>query len=213
MEIDKRMKIRSDSKSIALLAVFSSIIIALEIFPIPGITDLYTPAPNFTIDWTGIPIVIIFAGLGIAYSFIAVIIMWVTIGYRHFDGAAFKGFAESFTLLGLVFAKLVMRNRELNWKSSTLIYVFFGALFRSIGMLFGNAFLLQLFYTSSSDAAFALSIIYIPWNLIQAIINIVGGLVLYLLIPENLKIEAGLGKYGDDQQKFVEMSPEDIDTG
>ncbi|GAH02010.1 unnamed protein product, partial [marine sediment metagenome] len=39
------MKIRTDSKSIALLAVFTSLVIALEIFPIPGLTDFYTPVP------------------------------------------------------------------------------------------------------------------------------------------------------------------------
>ena len=48
------MKIRTDSKSIALLAIFSSIVIALEIFPIPGITDLYTYCNRILRSWNSV---------------------------------------------------------------------------------------------------------------------------------------------------------------
>ena len=150
------MKIRTDSKSIALLAVFTSLVIALEIFPIPGVTDFYTPVPNFTIDWTGIPIMIIFIGLGTAFSFFTVGVMWVFIAYRNFQGAAFKGLAETFTLLGLIVAKLILRNRNFDWKKSAVVYLTFACLFRGIGMLFGNVVLFNLFWTTSYDAAFAL---------------------------------------------------------
>ena len=209
---DISINIRKDSKSIALLAIFSSIVISLEIFPIPGITDLYTPIPHFTIDWTGIPIVIIFFGLGIAFSFFSVGIMWISIAYRNFSGAAFKGLAESITLLGLVVVKLAIRKRELNWKTEAAIYIISAMIFRSIGMFFGNALLFELWsYTSSPQAAFALSSIYVPWNLLQAIINVLGGILLYKLIPENLKIQAGFGKYGDEKiQKFEELTYTEI---
>ncbi|MFX1417004.1 MAG: hypothetical protein ACFFC0_09335, partial [Promethearchaeota archaeon] len=56
--------IRKDSKSIALLAVFVAMVVALEVYPILGVTDIGIPG-DFTIDWTGIPIVIVFLGLGI----------------------------------------------------------------------------------------------------------------------------------------------------
>ncbi|TFG34681.1 hypothetical protein EU527_02415 [Candidatus Thorarchaeota archaeon] len=204
------MKIRSDSKSIALLAIFTSLVISLEIFPIAGITDFYTPIPYFTIDWTGIPIFLIFLGLGILYSFFAIGIMWIFIAYRNFQGAAFKGLAESFTLLGFIIAKLVIRNKELDWKRSAVIYLLFAASFRSIGMLFGNTLLFQIFSTSSLNAAFSLSTIYVPWNIIQAIINVIIGLFLYNLIPESLKIQAGLGKYGDrETQQFEDLASEE----
>lgn len=208
----REMKIRTDSKSIALLAIFSSLVIALEIFPIVGLTDLYTPVPNFTIDWTGIPIVIVFFGLGIFYSFFAVGVMFITIGYRNFQGAVFKGLAELFTLIGLIVAKFAMRNRNLDWKWSGVIYLAFAASFRGIGMLLGNTLLFQVFFTSSPDAAFALSIIYVPWNIIQAAINVIGGLFLYRLIPETLKIQAGLGKYSyTETEKFEDILSEEVD--
>ena len=208
------MNIRTDSKSIALLAVFTSLVIALEIFPIPGLTDFYTPVPNFTIDWTGIPIMIVFLGLGGVFSLFTVSVMWIFIAYRNFPGAAFKGLAESFTLLGLIVAKLVLRNRNLGWKKSAVVYFVFACLFRGVGMLFGNVVLFNLFYGAPYDAAFALSTIYVPWNIIQAAINVVGGIFLYQLIPENLRIQAGLGiTKSEETTVYEEISEDDLKKG
>jgi len=204
------MKIRTDSKSIALLAVFTSLVIALEIFPIPGVTDFYTPIPNFTIDWTGIPIMIIFIGLGTVFSFFTIGVMWVFIAYRNFQGAAFKGLAETFTLMGLIVAKLILRNRNLDWKKSAVVYLTFACLFRGIGMLFGNVVLFNLFWTTSYDAAFALSTIYVPWNIIQAAINVVVGLFLYQLIPESLRVQAGMGDA--ESGEYEEISEDELKT-
>ncbi len=207
------MKIRTDSKSIALLAVFTSLVIALEIFPIPGLTDFYTPVPSFTIDWTGIPIMIVFLGLGTVFSFFTIAVMWIFIGYRNFQGAAFKGLAETFTLLGLIVAKLVLRNRNLDWKKSAVVYLTFACLFRGVGMLFGNVVLFNLFWGMPYDAAFALSTIYVPWNIIQAAINVVGGLFLFQLIPESLRTQAGLGVNGSDvTTKYEEISEDELKT-
>ena len=208
------MNIRTDSKSIALLAVFTSLVIALEIFPIPGLTDFYTPVPNFTIDWTGIPIMIVFLGLGGVFSFFTVGVMWIFIAYRNFPGAAFKGLAETFTLLGLIAAKLVLRNRNLDWKKSAVVYFVFACLFRGVGMLFGNVILFNLFWGTPYDAAFVLSTIYVPWNIIQAAINVVGGIFLYQLIPENLRIQAGLGiTKSEETTVYEEISEDDLKTG
>ena len=100
MDIERRleqgMRIRTDSRSIAILAVFAAMIIALEILPIPFLTDIPLFG-GFTLDPTGIPIVIVFLGLGIAYSLILIPIMWVTIAYRNLTGSIFKGFAEFYT--------------------------------------------------------------------------------------------------------------------
>jgi riboflavin transporter FmnP len=202
------MSIRTDSRSIALLALFTSLVIALEIFPIVGITDLYTPVPNFTIDWTGIPIMIVFLGLGNVFAFFTIGVMWIFIGYRNFQGAAFKGLAESFTFFGLIIANLIVRNKNLDWKRSAIVYLIFGCLFRSIGMLFGNIVLFNLFYGMPYDAAFVLSSIYVPWNIIQAIINIIGGLLLYQLIPQSLRIQAGFGKYRNSE--YEELSADEL---
>ncbi len=208
------MNIRTDSKSIALLAVFTSLVIALEIFPIPGVTDLYTPVPNFTIDWTGIPIMIVFLGLGGVFSFFTVGVMWVFIAYRNFQGAAFKGLAETFTLLGLIVAKIILRNRDLEWKKSAVIYLIFACLFRGVGMLFGNVVLFNLFWGWSYDTAFTVSMIYVPWNIIQAAVNVVGGLFLYQLIPESLRIQAGLGiTKSRETTVYEEISEDELKTG
>lgn len=206
------MKLRTDSKSIALLAIFTSIIIALEIFPIVGLTDFYTPVPNFTIDWTGIPIMIIFLGLGMVFSVLAVGVMWVFIGYRNFTGAAFKLLAEMFTLLGLIIAKIALRNRDVDWKWRTGVYLVSACAFRSIGMYFGNIFLFSFFGYMPFEVAIGVSAIYIPWNVIQAIINVLGGTLLYQMIPESLAIQAGLGKYRlRSESKYEEISAEELE--
>ena len=204
------MNIRTDSKSIALLAIFSSLVIVLEIYPIPGITDIYAPVPNFTIDWTGIPIMLIFLGLGMVFSSFTVVIMWVFIAWRNFQGAAFKGLAESFTLLGLIVANLILRNRDLGWKKNAVVYLLFACLFRSLGMLLGNVFLFNFFWSMPYDAGFALSAIYVPWNIVQAIVNVIGGVILYKLIPESIKMQAGLGKYRTGDVKYEELSEDEL---
>ncbi|MFW9810563.1 MAG: hypothetical protein ACFFE6_14385 [Candidatus Thorarchaeota archaeon] len=205
------MDIRTDSKSIAVFAIFTSIIIALEIFPIVGLTDFYTPVPGFTIDWTGIPIMIIFLGLGIVLSVLSVGIMWVFIAYRNFNGAAFKGLSEILTLLGLIVAKLVLRNRDIDWKWTAGIYFIFAATFRSIGMYFGNIMLFTLFGYMPFESAITYSIAYIPWNILQAGINIFVGIIMYRMIPESLAIQAGLGKYRTSKdQQYEEISEEEL---
>ncbi len=207
------MKVRTDSKSIALLAIFTSIIIALEIFPIVGLTDFYTPIPNFTIDWTGIPILIIFLGLGMMFSVLAVGVMWVFIAYRNFSGAAFKLLAEMFTLLGLIIAKLAMRNRKVSWKWRLVVYLVSACIFRSIGMYFGNIFLFSIFGYMPVDIAISVSVIYMPWNVLQAAINVIGGTLLYQMIPESLAIQAGLGKYRfGSEDKYEEISEEELES-
>ena len=125
---------------------------------------------------------IIFLGLGIVYAVFSIAIMWIFIGYRNFQGAAFKGVAESFTLIGLIIAKLLLRNRELDWKRTAAVYLVFASVFRTVGMIFGNTLLFMIFYTSTVEAAYTLSLVYIPWNTIQAIINVVGGVFLYQII-------------------------------
>ncbi|MGY5878684.1 MAG: hypothetical protein RTV31_00480 [Candidatus Thorarchaeota archaeon] len=204
------MSIRTDSKSIALLAIFTSLVIALEIFPVVGITDIPVPGLNFTVDWTGIPILIVFLGLGSIFAVFTVGIMYVFIAYRNFQGAAFKGLAESFTLLGLIIANLILRKRDLDWKKSALVYLIFGCAFRGLGMWLGNVLLFNFFFTMPYEAGFALSSIYVPWNILQAAVNIIGGVVLYQLIPESIRIQAGLGRFRTDEVKYEELSEDEV---
>ncbi len=206
------MMIRKDSKSIAIFAIFTSIIIALEVFPIVGLTDLYTPVPGFTIDWTGIPIMIIFLGLGMFLSVLSIGVMWISIAYRNFAGAAFKGLSELLTLLGLIVAKLAMRNRDIDWKWASVVYLLSGCAFRSIGMYFGNIMLFTFFGYMTFEVAIVASVAYIPWNILQATINVLGGILLYRMIPESLAMQAGLGKYWSmESDKYEEISPEELD--
>lgn len=190
--------IRKDSRSIALLAVFSSMAIALEIVPWPGVLDIpVLGVPGFNINWSGIPVVIVFFGLGFAYSLISVGAMWAAIAYRNFTGAAFKGCAEFFTVLGLVVAKLATAKWKPGKKISLAIYAVSACLFRAVGMYFTNIQLLPIFYGMPIEVAAAASALYVPWNIVQAIINVVLGGLLYFAIPERLAIEAGLGDQAD----------------
>ena len=206
------MNIRKDSKSIALLAILSSLVIAIEIFPIPGVTDIYTPAPSFTLDPTGIPIMIVYLGLGVVFSFITVAVAFIFIGYRNFEGALFKAPAEFFTLLGVIVAKLLLRKRELDWKKTAVVYVVFACIFRAIGMLFANMLIFNFLWGTPYNAGFALSTVYVPWNILQAIINVVGGVILFQLIPENLRMQAGFGEFRTGEDKYEELSEDEINS-
>ena len=208
----ERHPIRTDSKSIALLAIFTAMVVSLEVFPIVGVTDIGLPG-NFTIDWTGIPIVIVFLGLGFVYSLVAIAAMWMAIAYRNFNGAAFKGFAELHTILGLLIAWILNRRYKIDRRIRILLYLIFGMLFRVVGMFFTNIYLLQLFYGLTPEAAVIGSAAYVLPNVLQATINILGGVVLYHLIPENLALQAGLGDDAGSASSRVEELPlEEIES-
>ena len=180
--------IRTDSKSIALLSIFSAMIIAIEFLPLIGITDLKVPGTNFTFDPTGIPITLIFLFFGFVFSFIGVSIMGIVIGYRNLTGATFKFFAELFKILGLTMAWWLLRNRQVSYKFRIIIYTLFATFFCSLGMLIMNgAILLPLLYGMESSAAWMLSATFVPLNIIQSVINVVVGGIIFGIIPENLK--------------------------
>lgn len=205
------MKLRTDSRSIAILAIFAAMILALEILPIPLLTDIPLFA-GFTLDPTGIPITIVFLAFGSVFSFILIPIMWITIAYRNPIGSVFKGFAEFYTLLGLIIAKLLLRKRSYDWKVAAPIYVAFGVTFRAIGMYVTNIFLIQSLYGLSLEAAIALSATFVIPNVIQALINVLIGILIFIVIPENLAIQARFGKYGtDESDKYEEISAEELE--
>ncbi len=212
-----KINLRTDSKSIALLAVFSAMVAMLEVFPIVGITDLkfFPGGTPFTLDWTGIPIVIVFLGLGAVSSVLSISVMFIAIGYRNFTGAVFKGAAELLTIFGILLARVIVKKMSLGRWASIMLYVCFGAVFRAIGMYFFNIQFLPVFYPAfyTPEAAIIASTVLVPWNVIQAIINIVGGFILYQLIPKELKIEAGLGEFRPkSSMKYEEISTEEIDA-
>ncbi|MFX1264788.1 MAG: hypothetical protein ACFFH0_05380 [Promethearchaeota archaeon] len=198
--------IRKDSKSIALLAVFVAMVVSLEVYPILGVTDIGIPG-DFTIDWTGIPIVIVFLGMGLVYSMVAVAAMWMAIAYRHFVGAAFKVFAEFYTIVGLLAAKLLTVRYDMSRTARLTLYLVFGVLFRVVGMFFTNILLIQNFFGIPFEGAVIGSVAYVIPNIVQAVINIVGGVVLYHLIPENLALQAGLGDDAVSASSRVEELP------
>jgi hypothetical protein len=210
----ERHPIRTDSKSIALLAIFAAMVIAIEAFPIPGITDIpLDPSGRFTIDPTGIPIVIVFEGLGFLFSLITIAAMWIAIGYRNPIGATFKGFAETYTILGMIVARILVRRWNYDRRLRIILYLIFGCVFRAVGMFLTNIPLLQVLYGLPLDAAVVGSAAYVVLNIIQASINIVGGLALYYLIPENLALQAGLGDDADSASSRVEELPlEEIES-
>jgi hypothetical protein len=204
------VKIRTDSRSIAILAVFAAMIIALEILPIPLLTDIPLFA-GFTLDPTGIPITMILLMFGSIFALILIPIMWVSIAYRNFIGSVFKGFAEFYTLLGLIVARLFLKKRAYDWKVALPVYVVFGVVFRTVGMYVSNIFLIQWLYMAPPEVALTLSASFVIPNLIQAFLNVFIGTLIFMIIPENLMIQGSLGKYGDvEDQQYEEISEEEL---
>jgi riboflavin transporter FmnP len=206
------LRMRTDSRSITMLAIFSAMVAALEIFPVVGITDLkfFPGGTQFTIDWTGIPIVIVFIGLGMISSVFSILVMFVAIGYRNIVGAVFKGAAELFTIVGLLCARFFIKKTKLSRRGEVFVYLIYGIAFRTMGMYFVNIPLLNTLYGIPIQAAIVTSTILMPWNALQAIINIIGGLFFYYLIPESLRTQAGLDG-SERSSKIEELSKEEID--
>jgi len=201
--------VRKDSKSIALLALFSAMVIMLEAYPILGVTDIRTVG-FFTLDPTGIPLVIVLLGLGGFYSVITIFIMWISIAYRgKMAGATFKGVAELLTILGIVFAKEITRRREMSKWTEILVWVAIASLFRSVGMFFATLILSPYFYGATFELALADAILYFPWNIVQACINVIGGILLYKAIPIELRLQAGLGENVSQGKGVIEEIPLD----
>ena len=182
-----------------MLAIFSAMVVALEIFPILGITDLKIPGMFFTIDWTGIPIAFLYLGLGFVYSLISVLIMTISImAHGNMTGAIFKLFAELFKIFGMVLAWYITRNRNYSYQRKIPIYIFFAVLFCSIGMFFVNLLLLPILYGMTAELAVATATLYVPWNAVQSIINVVGGFAILGVIPRDLKIAFKIGETDTD---------------
>ena len=201
--------VRKDSKSIALLALFSAMVIMLEAYPILGVTDIRTVGP-FTIDPTGIPLVIVLLGLGSFYSVITIFIMWVSIAYRgNMAGATFKGVAELLMILGIIFVKNITRRRKMSEWTELLVWVVMASLFRSVGMFFATLVLSPYFYGASFEFALADAILYFPWNIVQACINVIGGVLLYKAIPIELRLQAGLDENISQGKAAIEEIPLD----
>ena len=199
---------KRDSKTIAVLAVFTAMVMLLEFFPIVGITDLkFNPGGTpFTIDWTGIPLVILFLGLGFIISLWATTWMFVAIAYRNPAGAVFKLLAESFTLLGLLIAREVGNRLNAGNRSKVLLYLIFGIACRAIGMFFMNIILLPVLYPVwyTPEAALAASTILVPWNGVQAVINIVAGIFFFERIPKELAASVGFGESSTSSASTVQ---------
>ncbi len=203
-----QLRLRRDSRSIALLAVFSAMTAMLEVFPIVGVTDLKVVPqfPYFTIDWTGIPIIFVAIGLGLVYSLITVCVMGVAIGYRNPIGATFKVAAETLTVLGFYIGGKIVSSRSGHQTVRFIVSLFLACLFRAAGMLLFNYVALPLFYGLPYDVALSVGVILFPWNALQSAINVIGGTVLYRAVPRDLALQAGLGEGNSiEEQKNSEL--------
>ena len=206
----KEHPIRKDSKSIAILAIFTALVLVIEFVKIPGITDIpLDPEGRFTIDATGIFIMIIFLGLGFVYSMVTIAGAWIGIASRNPISASFKAIAELYTVIGLGIAKLIGMRLHVSKKMQVALYLTIGCLFRAAAMYPTNILLLQMLIGLPLEAAIAGSTLYVSLNLIQAAVNIVGGVILFYLIPENLALQAGLGDDADRASERVQELPPD----
>jgi len=204
--------VRTDSRSIAILAIFAAMILALEILPIPLLTDIPLFA-GFTLDPTGIPITMIFLMFGSIFSLILIPIMWIAIAYRNPIGSVFKGFAEFYTLLGLIVAKMFLKKKSYDWKVAMPTYLIFAIVFRAVGMYISNLFLIQWLYGTPPEVAFTLSVSFVVPNVIQALLNVLISILIFIIIPENLAIQGGFGKYNSEEiEKYEEISEEELEA-
>ncbi len=177
-----------DAKTIALLAVFLSMIFALAVYPIIGLTDIPIPGINFTLDWTGIPLILIFLFFGPAFALVGVGFMGVAIGYRNIVGAVFKVFAEFYKILGIFVVWVFIRKKDISFPKRAILYTISATIFCTMGMFLTNIPLLQYLYGLTPEVATAASAILIPWNALQSVVNVAGGMFLFRLIPEDLKL-------------------------
>ena len=76
-------------------------------------------------------------------------------------------------------------------------------------MYYTNIILLPILTPTPVEAAVIAATILIPWNMLQAVINIVVGGVLFYIIPLNLRREAGMGEFY--QESFEELRELDKD--
>lgn len=187
---------RTQSKRVALLAVFASMVVALEVFPLPPFTDIkvYPAGIPFTVDWTGIPIIVVLLGLGTSDAFFVVGAMAVAIAYRNVPGAVFKTVAEALTVLGVAAARLATSGHRLGPRGELLSYTVAAMLSRGVGMFFANIVLLPVFYPVfyTPETALAASLVLVPWNFLQAAINVFGGVLLFRAVPSSLAMQAEL---------------------
>lgn len=186
-------------------------ILALEILPIPLLTDIPLFA-GFTLDPTGIPITMIFLMFGTVFSFILIPIMWIAIAYRNPIGSVFKGCAEIYTLLGLIVAKIVLKKKSYDWKVAIPTYLVFAVMFRAAGMYFSNIFLIQWLYGSPPELAVAMSASFVIPNLLQALLNVLIGILIFIIIPDNLAIQGRFGKFSSAETKYEEISEEELES-
>ncbi len=202
---------RYNSKNIALFAIFLAMIIALEILPIIGVTDLKIPGTNFTLDPTGIPIVLMFLFFGSGFAVVGTGMAGVIIAMRGNPiGAVFKFFAELYKVIGLAIAWWLLRERDVSLTIRITLYALFATITCALGMYITNgAILLPLLYGMESGAAWSLSLTFVPLNVIQSLINVVGGGFIFGIIPVDLK-RPFLPEYGS--LEILENVEDDTDA-
>ena len=119
-----------------------------------------------------------------------VCIMGLVIGYRNPIGAAFKFPAELFKIIGLALAWWILRHKQVSYHTRIIIYTLFAAAFCALGMYVTNgAILLPLLYQMETSAAWAYSLTFVPLNIIQSVVNVVIGGIVFGIIPEGLKMQ------------------------
>ncbi|MHA1851204.1 MAG: hypothetical protein ACTSW8_08115, partial [Candidatus Thorarchaeota archaeon] len=80
-------------------------------------------------------------------------------------------------------------------------------------MYISNIFLIQWLYGSPPEVALVLSASFVIPNILQAFVNVFMGILIFIIIPENLAIQARFGIYGTDvNEKYEELSEEELNA-
>lgn len=166
------------TKEIAAASMLGALSALLEIqtglpFDIP-----YPVYPRITWDFVGIPIMISMFLCGPLCSVYTCVIGCLPIFFRNSFSGTLKLIAELSTLMGFV---LFRKKIFIGWASAVTS--------RIVVMTIANYFLLQAFFKVPEPIVVGLLAPIALFNLTQALINIIPAYVVYLRIPEKLKVQ------------------------
>ena len=165
------------TREVAAASLLGALAVLWEIIPGPPFDIPFPLYPRISLDLTGIPMMIslMFYGTvpGVYTSLIGCSIIFLR---GNVPGGIFKLLAELATLLGFVLLK-----KNIVTKSILAVTL------RVAIMTVTNYFLLQLFYNMPEFDVVGLLVPIALFNMVQALINIIPGYLIYLRISKSKK--------------------------
>lgn len=168
---------------VAGTACLGALVVLSELFPIVGITDIPFPLfSNLTFDPTGIPIMLALLLFGFVSGISTSLLAFLIISFRgNIRGGVMKGLAEGLTVIGFAVSYKLTKKP---W-----VATIGGVGLRVASMHLANWILLPIFYGIPEPVVLGLLPLIDLFNLIQGGINLAFALIIYDIIPKELKPE------------------------